>query len=295
MPQLCGPAQAAGADRGGRPHILQVQSLACDQNIDRRFPFRNGTDTQARRYVRRHILHAVHGDIDAPSKSASSISLTKRPLPPTLASGTSRILSPLVLMISSATRVPGWRGFEAIFDPVGLPQGQLAAACSNGDRAAHQCPQPAQLEALQPPQEEVAAVDFTVSPPLPLLKKPQATSGGRLFCYGNPSIPDRVFRSPGIRSSYHNPDIDIHKSAYRFLLVRGVAETPQTVEGTRGPFRLFAPSALFFTWLYPFWQDTGHGVCPGSFVELMTRSRPGGNRVWSTNWQRMWPMMIWVS
>ena len=41
-----------------------------------------------------------------PSKSASSISLTKRPLPPTLASGTSRILSPLVLMISSATRMP---------------------------------------------------------------------------------------------------------------------------------------------------------------------------------------------
>jgi len=63
--------------------------------------------------------------------------------------------------------------FEAIFNPVRLPQRQLAAARSYGDRGTHQCPQPAQLEALQPPQEEVVAVDFTVSPPAPLLKKPQ--------------------------------------------------------------------------------------------------------------------------
>ena len=44
-----------------------------------------------------------------PASSASSISFTNSPLPPTLARGTSRILSPLVLMIFRATRVPGWR------------------------------------------------------------------------------------------------------------------------------------------------------------------------------------------
>ena len=43
-----------------------------------------------------------------PSSSASSISLTKSPLPPTLAKGTSRILSPLVLMGSRSTVRSGW-------------------------------------------------------------------------------------------------------------------------------------------------------------------------------------------
>ena len=58
------------------------------------------------------------------------------------------------------------------FDPLGLPQGQLAAAGSDGNARLHQCPHPAQLEAAQPLQEEDAA-DFTVWPPLPLLTNPQ--------------------------------------------------------------------------------------------------------------------------
>ena len=38
---------------------------------------------------------------------ASSISLTNKPLPPTMANGTSRILSPLVTIISNSTETPG--------------------------------------------------------------------------------------------------------------------------------------------------------------------------------------------
>jgi hypothetical protein len=63
--------------------------------------------------------------------------------------------------------------FQVRLDPIGLPQGQFAAPCADGNLGCHQWPQPAQLEALQPPQDDVAAVDFTVSPPEPLLKKPQ--------------------------------------------------------------------------------------------------------------------------
>jgi len=46
--------------------------------------------------------------------SASSSSLTKSPLPPTLASGASRIVSPWVLMTFSDTLTPG-DGAEAAF------------------------------------------------------------------------------------------------------------------------------------------------------------------------------------
>src|SRR5208337_1014207 len=42
-----------------------------------------------------------------PSRSASSISLTKRPLPPTFARGTSSILSPVVLILLSSISIPG--------------------------------------------------------------------------------------------------------------------------------------------------------------------------------------------
>ena len=42
-----------------------------------------------------------------PSRSASSISFTKSPLPPTLASGTSRILSPVVFILLSVTSSSG--------------------------------------------------------------------------------------------------------------------------------------------------------------------------------------------
>src|SRR5208282_6194292 len=43
---------------------------------------------------------------DRPSRSASSISLTKSPLPPTFARGTSSILSPVVLILLSSTCTP---------------------------------------------------------------------------------------------------------------------------------------------------------------------------------------------
>src|SRR5512135_1349506 len=44
----------------------------------------------------------------SPLRSASSISFTKSPLPPTCASGTSRILSPVVLILLRSTSRPGF-------------------------------------------------------------------------------------------------------------------------------------------------------------------------------------------
>ena len=61
-----------------------------------------------------------------PSSSASSISLVNRPLVPTLASGTSVILSPVVLMISMRRLAPS--AASRGFDPAGLPQGELRTA-----------------------------------------------------------------------------------------------------------------------------------------------------------------------
>ncbi len=61
------------------------------------------------------------------SKRASSISFTNRPFPPTLLSGASRILSPVVLMMVSSTRTPGMSVLYFVPDPLTLSQGQLAA------------------------------------------------------------------------------------------------------------------------------------------------------------------------
>ena len=56
---------------------------------------------------------------------------------------------------------------------MGLPECQLAPPCSDMDVSAHQWPQVAQLVAAHPPQEDADADARVVSPPPPLLTKPQ--------------------------------------------------------------------------------------------------------------------------
>jgi hypothetical protein len=58
------------------------------------------------------------------------------------------------------------------FDPVGLPQGQLAGSGSNFYGRLHEWPHPEQLPAEQPVQPEPAEA-LTVWPPALLLIKPQ--------------------------------------------------------------------------------------------------------------------------
>jgi hypothetical protein len=65
-------------------------------------------------------------------------------------------------------------GRERAFDPTGLPKGKGAAPCSDPDGRVHYTPQVAQLVAVHPLQAEPDAEVLTVSPPFPLLTKPQA-------------------------------------------------------------------------------------------------------------------------
>ena len=66
----------------------------------------------------------------SPVSSASSISFVNSPLEPTFASGTSVILSPVVLMISMRQACPS--SSRRRLHPARLPQRQLRAAGSNG-------------------------------------------------------------------------------------------------------------------------------------------------------------------
>ena len=77
----------------------------------------------------------------APASSASSISLVNRPLPPASASGRSRIMSPVVRMISSAIRSAAmpWaaarrsRTWEAWASASGLPRVPIRSAAAGAD------------------------------------------------------------------------------------------------------------------------------------------------------------------
>ena len=60
------------------------------------------------------------------------------------------------------------------FDPVGLPQCKGAASGADDDMLSHHAPQLEQLDELHAAQDEAPAELLTVSPPLPLLTKPQA-------------------------------------------------------------------------------------------------------------------------
>jgi len=73
-------------------------------------------------------------------------------------------------------------GRQGVLDPMGLPEGQFAAPRADGNPSRHQdVPQPAQLEAEQPPQAEAPADALTVSPPPPLVTNPQADISRHTF------------------------------------------------------------------------------------------------------------------
>jgi len=65
-------------------------------------------------------------------------------------------------------------GFESRFDPIGLPEGQLASSGSDFNGSAHQGVQLPQSVVVHPLQADAAAERPTVIPPLLLLKKVDA-------------------------------------------------------------------------------------------------------------------------
>jgi hypothetical protein len=149
--------------------------MAGDQDIKGIFTLWNRADTQAFRYIPRHVLHAVNSDIYATVQKRFFDFLNKQSLAPDLGQRHIQNLISLGfddLNLYSQKRMPRFNG---LFDPVCLPEGQLAAAGSDAQDGFHQWPHPPQLVALHPPQEEpTEAEELTVSPPPPLQTNPQA-------------------------------------------------------------------------------------------------------------------------
>ena len=84
LEQLRLTAKAARADPRAGWQIFKPSAVATDQGVSRILSYGHAEQVQPRRQLRRHIFHAVDGESMSPDKSASSISLTKRPLPPIL-------------------------------------------------------------------------------------------------------------------------------------------------------------------------------------------------------------------
>jgi hypothetical protein len=68
---------------------------------------------------------------------------------------------------------------DGIHHPIGLPQGQLTAAGADTYGFAHYWPQPAQLLAVHPPQDEDDVL--VVCPPAPLEMNPQVDMSLQTF------------------------------------------------------------------------------------------------------------------
>jgi len=88
--------------------------------------------------------------------------------------------------------------FQLGFDPIGLPQGKLAAAGADSERFYAHTPQLAQEEDEQPLQAEPAEA-LTDSPPFPLLTNPQAERSR--LTVPEPQSGQSAFSSPRIRAS----------------------------------------------------------------------------------------------
>ena len=133
MQELRAPAQRRGADHRALPQVGDALDVARDQHVARILARQEGGDRQARRAApsacpsccaRRRRCGAA--------SSASSISLTNRPLPPASDSGRSWMASPVVLIDDDLDRIGcgqrRHRPRQRVAHQSGLGEGELAAA-----------------------------------------------------------------------------------------------------------------------------------------------------------------------
>ena len=73
-------SQAAGADPGTGGQIFEGKVISGDQYISRIFTFGNGADAQTVGQYRRHVLHAVHGQIHPSVQKGFFNFFDKKPL-----------------------------------------------------------------------------------------------------------------------------------------------------------------------------------------------------------------------
>jgi hypothetical protein len=143
-----------------------------NQGIIGNFTLREGTDAKPIGDLGRHVFQAVNRQVDAAVQKGFLDLFHKQALAAHFGQGNVEDFISLGFDDFQPHRDIRKPGFQFRLDPVGLPQGQSAAAGADDYVGAHQWPQPAQLEAAQPPQEEPAEAD-TVSPLAPLLRNPQ--------------------------------------------------------------------------------------------------------------------------
>src|SRR5690554_3274726 len=102
-PELGFTAQARGANHGALGQLVQVVVVVADKGIGGIFALTDGDQPQALRELHGYVFHGVHGKVGAAVQHGFFQFLQNRPLPPILARGTSRILSPWVLILTSST------------------------------------------------------------------------------------------------------------------------------------------------------------------------------------------------
>jgi hypothetical protein len=159
-----------------RARFHQVKGLpaAGDQHVAGLFPPGDRTDAKSFGNIGGHVFHAVHCQVDASIQQGFFNLLDEQAFAANFGQGDIQDFVSTGFDDGQFDGDVRMVGADGIFDPVGLPQGQLAAPGADGDGAAgHQWPHPAQLEALHPVHDEAPADWLTVSPPLPLLTNPQ--------------------------------------------------------------------------------------------------------------------------
>ena len=131
MKKLGRPAKTAGADASAGFEIFEAKPLAGDQNIKRILPLRNRADTEACRDIPGHILHAVNSDINVIVQKRFLDFFDKEPLAADLGQRHIQNFISLGFDDLNLNRQMRMLRFNGLFDPVCLPEGQLAAAGSD--------------------------------------------------------------------------------------------------------------------------------------------------------------------
>ena len=132
MQELGAPAQRRGADDRALPEVGDAPDVARDQHVARILARQEGGDDEAGGCAVGMSFMLCTATSMRRDSSASSISLTNRPLPPASDRGRSWMASPVVLIGDDLDGIGrgerGHRGGQCVAHQAGLDQGELAAA-----------------------------------------------------------------------------------------------------------------------------------------------------------------------
>jgi hypothetical protein len=136
MKQLGGATETAGAHAGALAQPIQWVAAAGDQNVAGFFPLGDRTDAKPCGNIGGHVFHAVNCQIDAAIQQGLFNFLDEQPFATHFGQWNVEDFVPPGFYDGQFDSEVRMVALDGSLDPVGLPQGQLAAPGADGDGVA---------------------------------------------------------------------------------------------------------------------------------------------------------------